>query len=217
MFAIIHNVFTEVSQLFVNVNNGVSPISQEINQTEEMMKNIVLKGILVLSLFVFAASPALASDVSMKIGIVDLKKAVTGSEQGKKAKAELEAFAKSKQGALDEMGTNIEKLKTDLDKQVDVISAAATKNKQDELERRTREYQRTVADSQGEVGKKENELIRGILVGLREIIQVIAAEDRYTLILENNEAVVVFADKAIDITDKLIKRYDESQQKSSKK
>lgn len=182
-----------------------------------MMRNIVFKGILVLSLFVFAASPVLASDVSMKIGIVDLKKAVTGSEQGKKAKAELEAFAKSKQGALDEMDTNIEKLKTDLDKQGDVISAAATKNKQDELERRTREYQRTIADSQGEVGKKENELIRGILVGLREIIQVIAAEDKYTLILENNEAVVVFADKAIDITDKVIKKYDVSQQKSGKK
>ncbi len=182
-----------------------------------MMKNIVFKGILVLSLFVFAASPALASDISMKIGIVDLKKAVTGSEQGMKAKAELEAFAKSKQGVLDEMGTNIEKLKTDLEKQGDVISAVAIKNKQDELERRTREYQRTVADSQGEIGKKENELIRSVLVGLREIIQVMAAEDKYNLILENNEAIVVFADKAIDITDKVIRKYDESQHKSGKK
>ena len=182
-----------------------------------MMKHIVFKGILVLSLFVFAASPALASDVSMKIGIVDLKKAVTESEQGKKAKLELEALAKSKQGVLDEMGTNIEKLKTDLDKQGDVMSAKAKKNKQDELERLTREYQRTVADSQGEVGKKENERIRDILVGLKEIIPVIAAEDKYTLILENNEALVVFADKVLDITDKVIKKYDESQQKSGKR
>jgi len=182
-----------------------------------MMKNIVLKNVLLLSLFVLTVSPAFAADVLMKIGIVDLKKAVTESEQGKKAKAELETFVKGKQGAIEEKGKNIEKLKSDLDKQGDILSAEAKRNKQDELERLAHEYQRAVADSQGEVGKKENELIQGVIIGLKDIIKAITEEDKYTLILENNEAVVVFADKGLDITDRVIKRYNESQKKNVKK
>jgi len=181
------------------------------------MKKIVLKNILLLSFFVLTVSPAFATDVTMKIGIVDLKKAITESEHGKKAKIEFEAFIKGKQVAIDEMGRHIEELKSDLDKRGDVISADAKKNKQDELERLAREYQRAAADSQAEVGRKETELIQGIVVGLKEIVKVMAEEDKYTLILENNETLVLFADKGLDITDKVVKKYDESQKKNAKK
>ena len=181
-----------------------------------MLKKL-LGGILVLSLFVFTASTALATDVSMKIGIVDLKKAVTESEQGKTAKGEFEALMKGRQGAIDEMGKNIQKLKSDLDSQGDIISNDAKRKKEDELERLAREYQRTAGDFQSEVSKRESELIQGIVVGLKKIINIMAEEDKYTLILEKNEAIVLFADKASDITEKVIKRFDESQQKNIKK
>jgi len=65
---------------------------------------------------------------------------------------------KKKQEALDEKGKALEKLKAEIEKQGSVMSAEARKNKEDDLDRLTREYQRGLTDSQTEVRKKESEL-----------------------------------------------------------
>lgn len=180
------------------------------------MKKIVLIGTLGLFLLVLAVSPVLAAETVMKIGLVDLFRAVNESEQGKKAKTDLESMIKGKQEALEEKGKLIEKLKSELEKQGGVLSAEAKKSKEDEFERLTREYQRTVADSQSEVRKREGELTGRIVKDLRVIIAGIAQEDQYTLILENAEGFVLFADKGLDITDKVIQKFDAANQKSGK-
>jgi outer membrane protein len=190
---------------------------QIIRRMEERMKKMVLMAIAGLFLLSLAASPVLAAEASLKIGLVDLFRAVNESDQGKKAKAELESIIKSKQEALEEKGKAIEKLKGELDKQAGVLSAEAKKNKEDEMERLTREYQRTVADSQSEVRKKEGELTGRIVKDLREIVAAIAQEDKYTIIMENAEGLILFADKGLDLTDKVIKKFDESKPKSGKK
>lgn len=188
-----------------------------ITRMEETMKKIVLMGIAGLFLLFLSASPMLAAEASMKIGIVDLFKAVNESEQGKKAKAELEAMIKSKQEALEGKGKAIEKLRSELDKQGSVLSAEAKKSKDDEFERLTREYQRTVADSQNEVRKKEGELTGRIVRDLREVITTLAQDEKYTIIMEKAEGLVLFADPSLDITSTVIKKFDESKQKNGKK
>jgi outer membrane protein len=184
---------------------------------EEKMRKILLMGIAGLFLLFMAASPVLAAEASMKIGIVDLFKAVNESEQGKKAKAELESMIKGKQDNLEERGRAIEKLKAELDKQGGVLSGEAKKAKEEEMERLTREYQRAVADSQNEVRKKEGELTGRIVKDLRDIVLAIAQEDKYTLVLEKAEGLVLFADKDLEITDTVIKKFDESKSKNGKK
>ncbi|HTZ18682.1 MAG TPA: OmpH family outer membrane protein [Dissulfurispiraceae bacterium] len=182
-----------------------------------MMKKIflmLLAGLFMLSL---AASPVLAADAAMKIGLVDLFRAVNESEQGKKAKTELEAMIKVKQDSLEEKGKAIEKLKAELDKQGGVLSGEAKKAKEEEMERLAREYQRNVADSQNDVRKKEGELTGRIVKELRDIVTDIAQEDKYTMVLEKAEGLVLFADKDLDITDKVIKKFDETKPKSGKK
>lgn len=181
------------------------------------MKKVILIGTLGLFLLVLAASPVLAAEAAMKIGLVDLFKAVNESEQGKKAKTELESMIKGKQEALEEKGKSIEKLKGELEKQGGVLSAEAKKSKEDEFERLTREYQRTVADSQNEVRKKEGELTGRIVKDLRAIVAGIAQEEKYTLVLENAEGLVLFADKSLDITDKVIQKFDAAKPKNGKK
>lgn len=184
---------------------------------EEMMKKVILMGALGLFLLVLAAAPVLAAETAMKVGLVDLFKAVNESEQGKKAKADLESMIKDKQTSLEDKGKAIEKLKGELEKQGGVLSAEAKKSKEEEFERLTREYQRTVTDSQTEVRKRESELTGRIVKDLRTVIAGIAQEEQYTLILENAEGLVLFADKSLDITDKVIKKFDSSNHKNGKK
>lgn len=151
-----------------------------------------------------------AEDAKGKIAIVDLHKLINESEAGKKAKTDLENLIKSKQTVLDEKGKNIEALKADIDKQAAVITADAKKAKEEELERLVRDYQRIISDSQAEVKKKEAELTGEILKQAREVINQIAKEGGYSLVLEKADGLVLYFSNNLDITDRVIKKINES-------
>ncbi len=183
------------------------------------MKNIVSAKFLVLSCF-FAALVALPlsarADVpgTVKVGAIDIQKVLNESESGKKAKSDLEGLIKSRQSAIDEKGKNIEKLKTDMEKQASVLSADARKSKEEELEKALREYQRIVQDSQTEIKKKEAELTDTILREIRDLVEKTAEEEGYTLVIE--KGMVLYSSKGVDITDTILKKYD-ALKKSKKK
>ncbi len=172
------------------------------------------KTLLLLIVFVLFSVTSVHADV--KIGIVDLMKALNESDSGKKAKTDLEALIKSKQSVLDAKGKEIEKLKADLEKQSSVLSAEAKKSKEDDLEKLLREYQRLVTDSQNEVKKKESELTGEILKEIRVIVDKMGEEGGYTVILENADGLVLFSKKEINLTDTVMKKYNESKAKNKK-
>ncbi len=165
-------------------------------------------------LFLFAGTYAHAE---VKIGIVDMMRALNESNSGKKAKADLEGLIKSKQGQLDTKGKEIEKLKGEMEKQSSVLSPEARKTREDELERMLRDYQRLVADSQAEVKKKESEVTGDILKGIREVVDKIGEEGGYTMVIENAEGIILYSKKDLDLTDSVIKRYNESKPKGKDK
>jgi len=163
--------------------------------------------LLVTPITVFAADTA-------KFGAIDVQKVLNESEAGKKAKTDLEGLIKSKQIIIDEKGKSIEKLKADIEKQASVLSADARKNKEEELEKELREYQRLVQDSQAEIKKKEADLTETILKDIRDMIDKIGEEEGYTLIIE--KGMILYSSKGIDITDPVLKKYDDLRTKSRK-
>ncbi|OGW37963.1 MAG: hypothetical protein A2Y97_05500 [Nitrospirae bacterium RBG_13_39_12] len=169
----------------------------------------------ILLLFIFLALPVslLAAD-SVKFGAMDLQKVLNESEAGKKAKSDLEDLIKSKESMIEEKGKTVEKLKSDLEKQASALSTEARKKKEDELEKLLREYQRSVQDSQAEVKKKEGELTDNIIKDIREIVEKIGVEQGYTLIIE--KGIVLYSNKGIEITDDVMKKYNELKNKTKK-
>ncbi len=151
----------------------------------------------------------LAHAADLKIGYVDLQRALNESEGGRKAKADLDTIIKAKQVAIDAKGQEIERLKEELDKQSALLSDDAKKARQEELDRKMRSFQRFVQDAQAEVKKKESEFTKEILESLRGIIEAIGKEGGYALILEKVEGFVLYADSAHDLTDEVIKRYND--------
>jgi len=173
---------------------------------------ILFFGALLLALCILPAFSFAADTV--KLGSVDVQKVLNESEIGKKAKNDLESLIKSKQSVIDEKGKTVEKLKNDIEKQASVLSADARKTKEDELEKAIREYQRLVQDSQADIKKKEAELTDSILKDIHDIIDKIGQEEGYTLIIE--KGMVVYSDKSLDITDRVMDKYNESKSKSKK-
>ncbi len=153
---------------------------------------------------------------AVKIGYVDLRVALNESERGKKAKTELESLIKTKQAAIEEKGKTVEKFKAELEKQGSVLSAEAKKAKEEEIERLLRDYQRMVQDAQAEIKKREDQVTGGIVKELRDVIDKIGQEDGYSLILENVEGIILYAKKDLDITDRVIKRFNEAKAQEKK-
>jgi outer membrane protein len=140
-----------------------------------------------------------------KMGVVDLGRVIGESQEGKRANAELDALLKEKRAAAAKMAEEIDKLKKSLDRE----PAATRKSKEDEVARMSAEYQKNVAAYESEVQKKAADLKAGLLKEIKNILETIGSEDKYLLIVSAESA--PYFQKTIDVTDKVIMRYNELQ------
>jgi outer membrane protein len=144
----------------------------------------------------------------MKIACVDIQRAVNECQAGKDAKAamikEMEKFQKSVADKQKELQTQ----KESIEKQAPMLKPDARASKEKEYQNKLRDFQRWGEDTQNELKQKQAEMERNILTGLLRVIKKLGEDDAYHLILEKNENFVLFAAKAIEITDRVIKAHD---------
>jgi len=145
---------------------------------------------------------------NLKIGFVDIQKAVNECNAGKEAKKAIVKEVEKIQRQSEDKQKELRTMKEVLDKQAPMLNPDARANKEKDFQNKVREFQRWQEDAQNEVNQKKVEMERNISLGLQKIIQKLGADDGYTLILELNETIVLFASKAVDLTDRVIKVYD---------
>lgn len=169
------------------------------------MKKILLF-FLILGFIMTFYTPSYAE---LKVGVVDLYRVLNESEEGKKAVNELQSMLDSRQKTLEEKQKKIQTLKEEYDKKKAVLSEDARKSKEEEIERLGRELQRTAADYQVELQKKQNEITQSMLKEIRQIINEFAQKEGYSLILEKAEQLIIYTTKEVDITDKIIALFNQ--------
>jgi len=145
----------------------------------------------------------------LKIAYVDIQKALNLCEAGKAAKKqitlEVERMRKNFAGKQKEL----EKLKEDLEKRGLVLSEAAREEKARDFQAKTRDLQRMERDYQEELQRKDRELTESILRKLEVAVKKMGEDGKYTLILERNQGGIIYASDALDLTDELIKIFDQ--------
>jgi outer membrane protein len=169
---------------------------------EESMKKVIV--LLCVSLFL-ASGFAYAQD-QIKIGYVNMRKALNESKSGKAAKETLEKSIKEKQGTLDEEKKKLESLQEDFEKKTSLLSDKAKQDKQKEFQEKVQAYQKLVADAQKEINEKEAAVTKKIIDDIKKIIADMGKEENYTLIFEETEISVLYAQKGLDLTDKVLEK-----------
>ena len=101
----------------------------------------------------------------------------------------------------------------DFEKKSMVLSDELKMQKQGELQQEMMKYRELVGKSQMEIQKRERELTMPIVEKLHSIIEDIAKKDGYSFVLEKNEQSVLYADKQMDLTDRVLKEYEKSAKK----
>ena len=168
-----------------------------------MSRSFVLLG----SLMCFAL-PRLARAEELKIGYVDLQRALYETEDGRKAKASLKKIFEQKQKELDEQQEDFKKAKEDLDKKRSLMAADKVRDKEQELQSKFEKVQQSYLRNQKDLQDKEGEVTQKIFERMNRIIAKIASAENFTLILDRQQAGLIFAKPHLDLTNELIRRYN---------
>jgi len=145
----------------------------------------------------------------LKIAYVDIQKALNLSEAGKAAKKQITLEVERMRKTFAGKQKELEKLKEDLEKRGMVLSEAAREEKAREYQAKARDLQRMERDYPDELQRKDRELTESILRKLEVVVRKMGEEGKYTFILEKNQGGLIYAADALDLTDELIKTFDQ--------
>ena len=160
------------------------------------------------------ARTAHADDV--KIGYVDLQRAIGETSEGQNAKKKLKSVFTQKQKELDDKQEELKKMKENLDKKAQIMKPEALAKEQKDFQERFVELQSTYARLQRDLAGKEQDATRGIFVKLQQVVGKIAEREKFSMVLEKNAA-VVWGQPSLDITNEVIRMYNADSSGGGKK
>jgi outer membrane protein len=169
-------------------------------------KNLIM--MLWAAALLVAAPIAKAEEV--KVGYIDIQKAIQATSAGKKAKAELEKEFNAKNAEFQKRQADFKKMGEDLEKKKLALSDEARTKKAQELQTEFMKLQKDMGESQVGMQKKEAEALKPIIEKLEKAIDNVAKTGGYTMILEKGQQSVVWAKKELDLTDAVVKEFEKT-------
>ena len=152
----------------------------------------------------------------VKIAFVDVQRVLARSAAGVTAREQLEREKAAMQKQVDGQRIDAEKLRDELEKKGQLLSADSRREKQETLERKVRDVRRLVDDLQKELQKKEQEILARVLNDISGVVQKIGKEKGYTMIVERRGASVVWGAPEADVTEEVVRAFDDETKKAKK-
>jgi outer membrane protein len=160
----------------------------------------------VLPLVLLLSTSALAE---VKLGYVDLQRALAEVHEGKDAKARLKE-------ELDRVKSNLEseknKLRADslvLEKQAAMMSEEVRVQKFSEMQKKALELTQREQQAQLDLAKKEQAELKKIFDKMDPIIAAIAQREGLAMVFEKSDSGLVYAPPSMDLTEELVRTYNE--------
>ena len=156
------------------------------------------------------STTAFAAD--LKLGYIDMQRALNGSEAGKEAKEQLAARLKKYQDEINVKQDELKRLKDEVEKQGTFLNDATRAAKEKDYQQKLKEFQRFTKDAQDELQGKDEEFTRKILEGMEKVIQEYGRKNGFTFIFVKNESMLFVDDKA-DLTEEVLKLFNANRKK----
>ena len=168
-----------------------------------------ISAILVTALLTLLVCSGTVRAQKIKIGYVDLKRAIEETEEGQKGKARLREIFKKKQAELKKKEEELKKKKEEYDSQRLIMPPESRAKAEQELQRGFVELQTALMGHQKELAHEEAGVMKKILEKMERILHEIGRGQGYTMILEKSEGRILYALPSLDLTNEVIRRYNE--------
>jgi outer membrane protein len=142
-----------------------------------------------------------------KLGYIDSMRIRAEYKEFEDAQAQFDKDVARWETEADSMRKQIDSLQADLDEKGLVYTKTTKKEKEEELESFNASYQKFVNDTFGPGGKAERrnaELTKPIIDKINQVLEKIAIENEYAMIFDSVSGNIAYANKALDITDKVL-------------
>jgi outer membrane protein len=149
-----------------------------------------------------------STTLKIHMGYVDLQKALQTVEVGRSAKANLEKQMQAKKSEIDKAQKDFQKEVEQFDKKSAILNDGAKAQKQAELQKKYVDLQKSAAEAQMDLQKKERDLTQPIIAELKSVVEGVGKEKQLQFVLEKNEGTVLYAESGTDLTSVVIDRFN---------
>ncbi len=170
-----------------------------------------------LSLFLISSVALKASADNVKLAYVDLRRALNETTEGKAAMNRLTGLKNKLQKRIEKEEKKIMEQKETLEKQQSILDKDAMQKKVEEYYRSVNELQQSYMKFQQQLTTKEAELTQDILAKMQQILGEIGKSEGYTMIYDMSSGAVVWGPAHLDLTDRLIQKYNAQHKGGGKK
>ncbi len=161
-------------------------------------------------LFILAVAAVGYAQQATKIAVINSQEAFQNCAEGKKALAQMQERENKIKSELQKQDDSIRLLENRLTTGRLTMTNEALMGIQADIERKTTERKRYEEDQTREGQQFANNLINRIRTEMIGVIEALAKEQGYDLVLDVIQSGVVTSSPTIDITAEVIRRYDQS-------
>ena len=148
-----------------------------------------------------------------KIAVVDVQRCLMETKEGRAAKKDLERTFTKGQAKLEARAKKLEAKVRDLQAKASMLSQAELMKREQELMRSQAELQQLGLQLQEEVANKEALLTEKIYNKVSKIVKQVSLEEGIQVVLVRSELTVLYSTPKLDLTNRIIVRYDKQHSK----
>jgi outer membrane protein len=169
-----------------------------------------MKKFLVSIAVVALAAPMFAQGTPGRVAVVDVQKVLTQSVAGKAAYEKLKRMQDDRVAKAKQMDDEMKKLESDLTTKRISLAEDKLAEMQKQLADKKINMQRFAQDADREIGEARDRELQALQVKIEPVIDAIGKEMGLALIFNKFESGLVYASEAVEITDTVIKRFNEA-------
>jgi len=170
-------------------------------------------GLALLATTGLITTPAAAAAPAPKVAVVDIQRVLEEVPEGKKAKKELTKLRDSRQKEVDRRKAELQALKEQFDSQGLLLNEQKRREMEGQLQGKLLELQKLVVEHERQVQQQNLQLMQRVIPAVQAMVQQIAKEEGFTLVLVNTGQNILYFDPKYDITNQVLRRYERSRSK----
>lgn len=172
---------------------------------------IVVFPVLMLGMSAWAQAPT-AAPAPRKVATVHVQNAILQTKEGQKAAQDLQAKFMPRRTELEKKNADIVAIQTQMRAGSATMSDAAKAKLQRDYDNNTKEFKRSTDDFDAEVQQEEGKIMNDLGQKILEVIGKYSAQNSVAMVIDvsNPQTPVLWADPSIDITNEIIKLYDQA-------
>lgn len=171
------------------------------------------KTLISLAAIAVFAVPSFAQTAPARLAVFNVQRVLADSAAGKAAYERLRKMQEERAGKLQKMQEEVQAIDT----QLSTKKMSLAEDKQAELAKQSSDkkiaLQRFAQDADREMGTARDQALADIEKQLVPVITAVGKEMGFAAIFNRVDSGIVYASDAIDITDTIIKRFDEASKK----